>query len=65
MMNQYRWSQDKVLAAWIRDSRLDGFGKVIAAVPPEDTAKMAVLRSFRANAMAAMANLQKLAAAAA
>jgi hypothetical protein len=62
MMNQYAWSQDKVLSRWIRNSRLDGFGKVIAAVAPDDHEKLALLGKFRSTAMAAMANLQKLAA---
>lgn len=62
MMNQFRWSQDKKLRAWIRESRLDGFGKVIAAIDPGDTAKMATLAKFQHFGMAAMANLQKLAA---
>lgn len=63
MMNQFTWSQDKTLSRWIRSSRLDGFGKVIAAVDPGDTDKVELLTRFRSNAMAAMANLQKLAAA--
>ncbi|MDP1742036.1 NAD(P)-binding protein [Polaromonas sp.] len=62
MANQYRWGQDKVLSRWIRDCRLDGFGKVIAAVSPDDTEKLAVLERMRAAAGPAMANLQKLAA---
>jgi NAD(P)-binding Rossmann-like domain len=65
MMNQFTWSQDKSLNRWIRESRLDGFGKVIAAVDPGDTEKVELLTRFRNNAMAAMVNLQKLAAVAA
>jgi NAD(P)-binding Rossmann-like domain len=63
MMNQFTWSQDKTLNRWIRNSRLDGFGKVIAAVEPGDTEKVELLDRFRSNAMAAIVNLQKLAAA--
>ncbi len=62
MMNQFRWGQDAKLRSWIRESRLDGFGKVIAAVGADDAEKQAVLASFQAHAMAAMANLQRLAA---
>jgi hypothetical protein len=62
MMNQVAWMQDKALSRWIRDSRLDGFGKVIAAVDPTDADKMALLGRLRGNAMAAVANLQRLAA---
>jgi hypothetical protein len=60
MMNQFAWMQDKKLGKWIRDSRLDGFGKIIAAVSPDDTEKQALLMKFRSNAMGAMANLQRL-----
>lgn len=63
MMNQYNWMQDKGLSRWIRDCRLDGFGKVLAAVDRTDTDKMAVIERMRGFAMPAMANLQKLAAA--
>jgi NAD(P)-binding Rossmann-like domain len=62
MMNQFRWSQDKTLNRWIRQSRLDGFGKVIAAIEPGDTSKQAIMARFQASAMPAMVNLQKLAA---
>ncbi len=60
MMNQFAWMQDKKLGKWIRGSRLDGFGKIIAAVNPDDTEKQALLMKFRNNAMGAMANLHKL-----
>lgn len=62
MMNQMAWMQDAKLGKWIRGSRLDGFGKVIAAISPDDAEKQAVLARFRGHAMAAMGNLQKLAA---
>ena len=65
MMNQMQWMQDKPLSRWIRTSRLDGFGKLIAAVEPGDSARMAVLEKLRGNAMAAMVNLNRLAAEAA
>ncbi len=64
MMNQFKWGQNKRLRNWIRTSRLDGFGKVIAAVDPDDAEKQAILGKFQTHAMAAMANLQRLAAAA-
>lgn len=60
MMNQFQWSQDKVVNKWITQSRLDGFGKMIFGVSPEDEEKMAILGEFRTNAMAAMGNLPKL-----
>jgi NAD(P)-binding Rossmann-like domain len=63
MLNQFNWSQNKPLRAWINASRLDGFGKVLASVGKDDVDKIAVLNRFRAAAMPAMANLQKLSAA--
>ena len=60
MMNQLAWSQDPKLREWIRESRLDGFGKVIAAVDPTDMAKVAILKKFRQFSMLAAANLTKL-----
>jgi hypothetical protein len=60
MMNQFAWMQDPKLSAWIRECRLDGFGKVIAAIPPSDSEKMALLGKFRNNAMGAVANMQRL-----
>jgi hypothetical protein len=48
------------LREWIRESRLDGFGKVIAAVDPTDMKKVAILKKFRSFSMPAAANLTKL-----
>lgn len=61
LWNQFQWGQDKALRQWVRDSRLDGFGKLIASVDAGDAAKQAVLARFRTLGPAAMANLQKLA----
>jgi hypothetical protein len=63
MANQMRWSQDKRLRSWLRESRLDGFGKMVAAVDPLDTEKMAILGAVREHSKAAMANANKLMAA--
>ena len=60
MMNQMAWMQNDKVREWVKGSRLDGFGKVIAAVSPDDTEKMAVLNRFRGAAMAAAANIPKL-----
>jgi hypothetical protein len=60
MMNQAQWSQDKTLRDWMRASRLDGFGKVIASADRSDTGKMAILEKLRNQAMAAMGNMPKL-----
>jgi len=59
MMNQYNWSQDKPLRAWLKDNRLDGFGKLVASIKPEDTEKKAIMQRLRDNSMPAMAKLQK------
>jgi hypothetical protein len=59
MMNQFAWSQDKKLRNWIRECRLDGFGKLIAAVTPEATAHMDVLAQFPAASMGAVANIRE------
>lgn len=63
MMNQMQWSQDKTLRNWMRESRLDGFGKLMTSVDPSDTEKLAILDNLKAQAMAAMANMPKLLAA--
>ncbi len=60
MMNQFAWGQDKALRNWIHSSRLDGFGKVIAAVDPLDAPKMAILERFKTNAKGAIANIPRL-----
>lgn len=62
MWNQFQWGQDKELRQWIRESRLDGFGRLMA-VPKEDAEKQAVLARFKDQAAKAMANLPKLLAA--
>jgi NAD(P)-binding Rossmann-like domain len=63
MMNQAQWGQDKTLRDWMRSSRLDGFGKVIANADRNDAQKMAILEKLRSMAMAAMGNMPKLLAA--
>lgn len=60
MSNQAQWSQDKLLRQWVRNSRLDGFGKMVSEVDPSDSAKMELLARLRQSAMAAMANMPRL-----
>jgi hypothetical protein len=60
MANQMAWSQDKSLRNWMRESRLDGFGKLTASVSPDDTAKMAILGAIRQYGMAAALNAKTL-----
>jgi NAD(P)-binding Rossmann-like domain len=60
MMNQMQWAQDKTLRNWMREARLDGFGKLMANIDPSDTEKLTIMNGLRTQAMAAMANLPKL-----
>ena len=65
LTNQMRWSQDKPLRNWMRESRLDGFGKMTSSIDPADTEKTAMLAELRQQAMAAVGNVTRLTAAAA
>jgi hypothetical protein len=60
LTNQLHWSQDKRVRRWIYESRLDGFGKVVASAPADDAEKQAVIARLKANAMRAAMNLQTL-----
>ncbi len=64
MWNQFQWGQDKTLRTWVRNSRLDGFGKLMTGIDPQDTEKLATIARLREQSMAAMANIQQLVAAA-
>ena len=64
MMNQFNWSQDEALRDWVRNSRLDGFGKVMAAADKANPEHQAILGRTRSAARPAMADVQKLMAAA-
>ena len=63
MQNQFQWGQDKELRKWIRESRLDGFGKLMAGIGPEDAEKQAIMARIKTQSMAALANLPRLFAA--
>ena len=60
MTNQMQWAQDKTLRNWMRETRLDGYGKLLAGIDPSDTEKLALLGNLRTQAMAAAANFPKL-----
>ena len=60
MWNQFHWGQDQSLRRWIRSSRLDGFGHLVAGADREDQHKQAILTRYKEQAMAAMANLPSL-----
>lgn len=63
LMNQGAWLGDERLGAWVRQSRLDGFSKVAAAIDRSDAARVAVLQEMRGTAPLAVQNLMRLAAA--
>jgi hypothetical protein len=60
LANQMRWNQDKPLRTWMRNSRLDGFGKMTASVDPGDTGRLALLGELRQQAGAAAINARRL-----
>jgi hypothetical protein len=60
MMNQFRWSKDNALRQWLRNTRLDGFGKMVAELSQDDTERQAILAQLRTRAMAAMSNMPNL-----
>lgn len=61
LRNEAVWAKDATLRGWIRASRLDGFGKIVDAVAPDDRDKMAVLMRIRDAARPAALNLRRLA----
>jgi hypothetical protein len=63
MGNQFQWGQDKGLRDWIRHSRLDGYGRLMTGIGPDDTEKLAIVARLREHTKAAAVNLQQLATA--
>ncbi len=63
MRNQFNWGQEQGLRQWVRQSRLDGFGKLMSGVDPQDTEKQLIMNRLREGAAGAAANLPKLMAA--
>ena len=59
MVNQLTWSQDRTLRKWVKDNRLDGFGKIVMGVDRSDKDKMAIITKLRQFAMPAMMKLQQ------
>jgi hypothetical protein len=60
MANQVAWSADKSLRTWMRDTRLDGFGKLTANLGADETEKLATVADIRQYGMGAMGNMKKL-----
>ena len=63
MRNQAMWGPEEGLRKWVRASRLDGFGKLMASAARDDEKKQAVIQRLREQAPRATANLPKLMAA--
>lgn len=58
LQNQMQWGQDADLRNWIRDCRLDGFGRLATAVnrdDPADAARIALLARLKAAGPGVMA----------
>ncbi|MEM9172618.1 MAG: NAD(P)/FAD-dependent oxidoreductase [Pseudomonadota bacterium] len=64
MMNQYKWSQEEGIRAWMKQSRLDGLSSTLMQIDKKAPDNQAVLQRMRNYMMPAAANLQKLIAAA-
>lgn len=60
MMNQYNWSCDSDIRAWLTNNRLDGFSGMVRGVSADDEEKQAILGRIKAASMPAMAKLTQL-----
>jgi hypothetical protein len=64
MGNQLQWGQDAALRQWIRQCRLDAFGRLTSGVDKADAEKQAILARLKTQSQAAAVNLPRLLAAA-
>jgi hypothetical protein len=60
MANRYACSKDRQVRAWVANSRLDGYTKIVRETDPADTARQAVIRELGEAAMAAAGNMPRL-----
>lgn len=60
MKNRYHWGKNKKIKAWMAQSRLDGFTKMMDAVEEHETEKIAILERLGAAIVPAVMKLQKL-----
>jgi NAD(P)-binding Rossmann-like domain len=60
--NRLHAAKHPALREWMSASRLDGYARVLTALDPADTAKLAILARVREATRAAMGNLPRLAA---
>ena len=58
MMNQFIWSQDKQLRAWITANRLDGYSRMSRNIQEGDDDKRAIMQRIRDASVPAMGKLQ-------
>ena len=65
MSNQHTWGQEAALRQWIRNCRLDAFGRLAGGADKADVEKQAILARMKTQAQAAAANMPRLLAAAA
>jgi hypothetical protein len=63
-LNTARWGQDAQLQTWLQNARLDGFSQGPDEAQPPSPEQLAMLRTVVENTLPAIANLQKLIAAA-
>ena len=59
MVNQFTWSQDRELRRWVRNNRLDGFGKVVRNADSNNPKHVEILNRLKSNAMPAVIKLQQ------
>ncbi len=59
MMNQYNWSQEKDLRAWLRENRLDGYSQLTTGIAEDDVEKLAIMKRLRDNAIPSVMKLQE------
>ena len=64
MSNQVQWGQDAALRQWIRNCRLDAFGRLTSSADKTDAEKQAILARLKIQGQAAAANMPLLLAAA-
>lgn len=59
MMNQFNWSQEKDLRAWLRNNRLDGYSQMVSGIQEDETEKLAIMNRMRENSMPSVMKLQE------
>ncbi|MBR9835565.1 MAG: NAD(P)/FAD-dependent oxidoreductase, partial [Alphaproteobacteria bacterium] len=56
----YMWSRDPKVREWLRQSRLDGFSRIMSEIAPGDTPKQDLIERLRTSMPHAIANAQTL-----